>query len=74
MYGSYWSGTQYSVSPTYLWQFYMDTGFQGCTNAYNSNYAIALRNGQVSVVPIPGAILLLGSGLLGMAAAGRKKR
>ena len=70
--GQYWSDTAQGEYG-WFWGFEMFTGEQGSTNWNSNKSAIALRNGQVSVVPIPGAILLLGSGLLGMAAAGRKK-
>ena len=70
----YWSDTEHS--DFYAWCFKIGDGTQSYTvkGFFSSVVGIALRNGQVSAVPIPGAILLLGSGLLAMAAAGRKKR
>ena len=71
--GQYWSGTSY-LDTSHFWDFIMSNGHQGSYNWLDNKSGIAICNGQVSAVPIPGAILLLGSGLLGMAAAGRKKR
>jgi hypothetical protein len=38
---------------------------------YSGDYALAVRPGEVSAVPVPSAILLLGSGLLGLGASRR---
>ena len=61
----YWSGTEYAPITTSAWNFYFSFGFQGYDNKDIYNYAWAVRDGDVaaSVVPIPAAAWLFGSGL-----------
>ncbi|MCX5806974.1 MAG: hypothetical protein NT010_13090 [Proteobacteria bacterium] len=74
----YWSGTEYSMSTSYAWEFYFNSGAQSGEGAkYSEHYALAVHSGNVggsspSPVPIPGAILLFGPGLAGIAAKGRR--
>ncbi len=67
----YWSGTEYADVTGNAWFFKMNDGFQ---HYYKSNYVygLAVRSGQVSAVPVPGAIWLLGSGLLATVGIRRK--
>ena len=62
---SYFSGTEYQGTGGAR-NFYFDTGNQGAGGIYNVSYAWAVRDGQVSTVPVPAAAWLLGSGLLGL--------
>lgn len=39
----------------------------------NEYFAWAVRDGDVAVVPIPGAIWLFGTGLMGLAGTARRK-
>jgi len=39
-----------------------------------NEYGLAVRSGQVSDVPVPGAIWLLGSGLADVVAFGRRRK
>lgn len=73
----YWFGTEYSGNNAYAWTFIIDSGNTGFTpKAYGGTYAWAVRDGDVysvSTVPVPAAIWLLGSGLLGLIAAIRRR-
>jgi hypothetical protein len=79
--GAYWSGTsidpvRYTL-PDYAWYFNFDNGQQGYTYQYNNYYrAWAVHDGDVgvSIVPVPAAVWLFGSGLLGLLALARKRR
>lgn len=71
---SAWSGTEYSARPDIAWYFVFTTGSQVRITKTNSRYALAVQPGQVSAVPIPSAIWLLGSGLIGLVGVRRKFR
>lgn len=69
----YWSGTENAGYPDSAWYFDMYNGFQ-CTNSTDHElYGLAVCSAQVSEVPIPAAIWLLGSGLIGLVGLRRKK-
>ena len=70
----YWSGTEYAGNPGSAWLFDMNSGGQNYYGEVNVVDGLAVRNGQVSAVPVPGAIWLLGSGLTGLVVARRKKK
>ncbi|QOJ32390.1 MAG: DUF1566 domain-containing protein [Gammaproteobacteria bacterium] len=67
----YWSGTSYAPISAQAWRFSFGDGLQATSLKYYA-YAIhawAVRDGDVGVIPIPGAVWLLGSalGVLGIA-------
>ena len=70
--GSYWSGTRLGGTQN-AWFF--DTGFgnQAYANTSGVGYALAVTPGAVSPVPVPGALWLLGSGLLGVVGVSRRR-
>jgi len=68
-----WSGKEY-VDPDSVWGFWMDRGHQSVTGKSYHRYGLAVRSGQVSTVPLPGAIYLFGSGLIGLASLKRRKQ
>lgn len=70
---AYWSGSENASDPVRAWSF--DTAFGAQAYGYNKNqqlYAWAVRPGDVSAVPVPGAVWLFGGGLLGL--LGLKRR
>ncbi len=82
--GVYWSGTEAGGTgvwndPFTAWRFNFYTGDQSYGDQKHNQSAMAVRPGQVSggsipPVPIPSAIWLLGSGLIGLAGFRRKFR
>ena len=68
----YWTGTEYASSPNSAWYFYNGTGYQYHYYQNLQFYAWAVSPGQVSAVPEPGAIWLVGIGMLGL--LGLKRR
>jgi hypothetical protein len=77
--GEYWSGTEYSPNTDFAWFYIHWWGLQAWNDKPNDDSAaIAVRPGQVSgpgipsTVPIPAAVWLIGSGLIGL--VGIKRR
>jgi hypothetical protein len=53
----------------------MSDGGQGSSNKSNVNfYGWAVQSGDVSAVPVPAAVWLFGSGLLGLIGVAKHKR
>jgi hypothetical protein len=69
---AYWSGTEYASDPVTAWGFGTHDGVQGSFIKGFQTYAWAVSPGQVSAVPVPGAVWLMGTGLLGL--LGLKRR
>ena len=74
----YWSGTEYAFgnpdSP-YAWLFGMGRGYQAIgLTTYDDFCALAVMDGDVAAVPIPGGIYLLGTGLIGLVSLVRRKQ
>ena len=69
----YWSGTEY-VPNSFAWNFAFSNGSQGVNTEDSNLYAWAVRPGDVAVVPLPPAVWLFGSGLLGLIAIARRKK
>ena len=70
----HWSGTEYAANPDFAWFFHFSHG--GQTLGFKPNFTLgawAVRAGDVGVVPLPGAVWLLGSGLLGLVGFSRRK-
>lgn len=72
----YWSSTQFAANPGNAWVFGTSSGLQFSASQANNNqyYAWAVRNGDVAVVPVPAAIWLFGSGLIGLIGIAKRKK
>ncbi|HBA66355.1 MAG TPA: PEP-CTERM sorting domain-containing protein [Methylococcaceae bacterium] len=68
----YWSGTEFTRDPNSVWYFLTNLGYQLTSSKSNQLFVWAVSPGQVPEVPLPGAVWLMGSGLLGL--LGLKRR
>ena len=70
----YWSGTEYPLLPFRAWDFNFGSGSQGYIGKRAELYAWAVHAGDVgaSAVPVPAAVWLFGSGLLGLIGIARR--
>ncbi len=62
----YWTGNLWAQNDVAAWHFDMESGYQGGMHQSELGYGIAVRSGQVSTAPVPGTIVLLASGLVGL--------
>ena len=65
----FWSATKFEPIPgidDLAWLFNMGVGAQAWTVDRNLKFAWAMQSGDVSAVPVPAAIWLFGSGLIGL--------
>lgn len=72
----YWSSTEYATDASKAWEFGMGFGSQyRDVKTDADDYAWAVHDGDVgvAVVPIPPAVWLFGSGLLGLVGIARRK-
>lgn len=69
----YWNAEGYAPITTSAWAFDARIGFQGYGNKPNVWYSWAVRDGDVSSVPVPATLWLMGSGLLGLIGVARRK-
>jgi hypothetical protein len=69
---AYWSGTEYASNPNNAWNFFTNGGYRDNIIKLGKFYAWAVSPGQVSAVPVPGAVWLFGTGLVGL--LGLKRR
>ena len=70
----YWSSTVYAPVPLDAWGFDFSDGFQGNLNKIGDVYGWAVQSGNAGVVPVPAAVWLFGSGLLGLIGVARRKK
>jgi hypothetical protein len=71
----YWSGSEYAPGTVYAWVFGFGDGVQYALGKSNVIYAWAVHSGDVGApaVPVPAAVWLFGSGLIGLAAVTRRR-
>ena len=70
----YWSATEYARIPEWAWLFEMGTGYQLMFSKTVYSSAWAVQSGDVSAVPVPAAVWLFGSGLIGLVGLARRKK
>ena len=70
----YWSATEYVPNTDRAWSFNMDEGSQDVHNKTYNLYVWAVQSGDVSAVPVPAAVWLFGSGLIGLVGIARRKK
>ena len=71
----YWSGMSNPSNPSDAWRFDFGGGGQAASNKGGSFFAWAVRAGDVAApVPLPSALLLMGTGLAGLLRMGRRQR
>lgn len=70
--GGYWSGTPIASSVSYAFDFV--NGSNLSRNNSSILYPWAVRDGDVSVIPVPAAVWLFGSGLIGLIGVARRKK
>jgi hypothetical protein len=69
----YWSAAEYAPNTGTAWFFDMYNGYQSGGDKGISFYGWAVQSGDVSAVPVPAAVWLFGSGLLGLIGVARRK-
>ncbi len=70
---TYWSALEYAPTINNAWAFSTASGRQINALKINQYYAWAVRDGDVTVVPVPAAVWLMGSALFGLAGFTRKR-
>jgi len=71
--GGYWSSTEYAPNANFAWAINMNNGFQIATSKGGGHGGWAVQSGDVGAVPVPAAVWLFGSGLLGLIGVARRK-
>ena len=69
---SYWSGTAFNTSAAYPFNF--SVGSQGSSQKSSGLYTWAVHAGNVSPIPIPAAVWLFSSGIIGLIGISRRKK
>ena len=70
----YWTATENANNASWAWVINMTNGeAHGFNNKTDLNLAWAVQSGDVSAVPVPAAVWLFGSGLLGLISVARHK-
>ena len=70
---TYWTGTGYAPITDHVWLFSTRAGRQYYEYKAVGPYAWAVQSGDVGAVPVPAAVWLFGSGLIGLFGASYRK-
>jgi hypothetical protein len=70
----YWSGTDAPPDANYAWIFGFNDSSEGAGLKTGTIFAWAVQTGDVAAVPVPTAVWLFGSGLLGLVGVARRKK
>lgn len=70
----YWSSQEYGLNPKIAWIFDAALGLQAYQIKSQSYLAWAVRSGDVAAVPVPGAMWMMGTGLLGLLGLNRRNK
>ena len=71
---AYWSSTVFANNTQNAWRFGFAVGAQYDSAKSIDFHAWAVHSGKVGVVPVPAAVWLFGSGLLGLVGIARRKK
>lgn len=69
----FWTSREYTSSESNAWTFYTSNGHQDADDKQSHKYAWAVSPGQLAAVPVPGAVWLFGTGILGLLGLKRRK-
>ena len=72
--GIYWTGTERADATSSAWTFRFDTGEQRSFSKSVGSFAWAVQSGDVGAVPVPAAMWLFSSGLIGLIGVARQKK
>lgn len=70
---SYWSSDVDAADNTKAWRFRFGTGSQAAVDKVFNLYAWAVHDGKLNAVPVPAAVWLFASGLLGLVGLSRRR-
>jgi len=73
---NFWSATKFEPLPginDLAWSFNMGNGNQAWTVERNTMFVWAMQSGDVSAVPVPAALWLFASGLIGLISVAKRK-
>ena len=70
----YWSSTEVAPNPSSAWFFGFNSGSQSHISKGVGKFGWAVQSGNVGAVPVPGAVWLFSSGLLGLVGIARRKK